>query len=420
MKEVKIVSDIDNFSENRFLKLKLFFELIFKLINDLKYIFCIFLLLLFFSIPFFGLFYNEYLIDLTPFTKYVMDCKNFIKYSRESIIIDHPYISICIAAKNMEDYIERNLFSILNQSFQNFEIIIVNDGSDDETKNIIYRFQLNDKRIKLLSHTKSLGVYRSRIEAISNSKSEYTLIMDPDDMYLNENLFQELYNYNQKYNLDIIEFSVMHQIEGNINIFYPKLHIANHYHNFRKSIIYQPELSNILYYLPNTKEYSRTICRNIWNKMIRTQILIQTSKYIGNDFYHEYIITTDDMMLNIIAYQFAKNFSNINLPGYLYVRRNVSMSRGGGKYLIETRAKNYVFYFILFYKYIHEYKKDINFIFYEFKSLEKNLFLLKEYNITKFKEILLNLISKIKKENSLSDEFQAYLQNLTKTFENSI
>ena len=96
------------------------------------------------------------------------------------------------------------------------------------------------------------------------------------------------------------------------------------------------------------------------------------------------------------------------------------MSRGGGKYLIETRAKNYVFYFIFFYKYIYEYKKDINFIFYEFKSLEKNLFLLKEYNITKFKEILLNLISKIQNENSLSDEFQAYLQNLTKTFENSI
>ena len=144
------------------------------------------------------------MIDLTPFIKYVTDCKNFIKYNREIIIADHPYISICIAAKNMQDYIERNLLSIINQSFQNFEIIIVNDGSDDETENIINRIQSTDKRIKLLSHSKSLGVYRSRIEAISNSKSEYTLIMDPDDMYLNENLFRELYNYNQKYNLDII------------------------------------------------------------------------------------------------------------------------------------------------------------------------------------------------------------------------
>ena len=417
MKKVKIVSYINNFNENLFLKLKPLFELILKLIFDLKYILCIFLLLFLLSIPSFGLFYDENLIDLTPFIKYVTDCKNFIKYNREIIIADHPYISICIAAKNMQDYIERNLLSIINQSFQNFEIIIVNDGSDDETENIINRIQSTDKRIKLLSHSKSLGVYRSRIEAISNSKSEYTLIMDPDDMYLNENLFRELYNYNQKYNLDIIEFSALHQIDGNNIIFFPKLHFANHYHNFDASIIFQPELSNILYYLPGTKLYSRTICRNIWNKMIRNQLLIQAGKYIGKDFYNKYIITTDDMMLNIIVYQYSQNFSNIFLPGYLYVRRNVSMSRGGGENLIRTRATNYVFYLLIFYKYIHDYNKDINFLFYEMKNIEKNLLIIKEYNMNKFKQILLNLISQIQHENSISDEFQAYLLNLTISFE---
>ena len=317
MKEVKIISDIDNLNDYSFFKLKLFCELILKLIVDLKYVFIIFLLLFLFSIFYFDLFYEDGFIDLTPFLQYIADCKNLIKYKREPIINECPYISICIAAKNMQNYIEKNLLSILNQSFQNFEIIVVNDGSEDQTKNIIIRVQSTDKRIKLLSHPQNFGVYRSRVEAILNSKSEYTLIMDPDDMYLNENLFLKLYNYNLKYNLDIIEFSVMHQIDGNNNIFIPKLHIANHYHDFGKSIIFQPELSNILYYLPGTNQYSRTICRNIWNKMIRNQIFIQASKYIGKDFYNEYIITTDDMMLNIIAYQFAQNFSNINLPGYL-------------------------------------------------------------------------------------------------------
>ena len=418
MQEVKIVSDIDNLKENSCLKLKQFFELIIKLIIDLKYVLCIFLLLFLLSISYFGLFFDEYIIDLTPFIKYIYDCKNMKKYNRETIINDHPYISVCIAAKNMQDYIERNLLSILNQSFQNFEIIIVNDGSEDETENIINRVQLTDKRIKLLSHIKNYGVYRSRIEAITNSKSEYTLIMDPDDMYLNENLFQELYNYNKKYNLDIIEFSVMHQIEGNDNIFFPKLHIANHYHNFGKRIIFQPELSNILYYFPGTKQYSRTICRNIWNKMIRNKLLIQASNYIGKDFYNEYIITTDDMMLNVIVYQFAKNFSNINLPGYLYVRRKVSMSRGGDEDLIKTRAKNYVSYFLLFYNYLHDYNKDINYLYYEMKNLEKNLLVIIEYNLNKFKEILYILILRIQHENSLSNEFQAYLQNLSIIFKN--
>ena len=111
---------------------------------------CIFLLLFLLSISYFGLFYDEYIIDLTPFIKYIYDCKNMKKYNRETIINAHPYISVCIAAKNMQDYIERNLLSILNQSFQDFEIIIVNDGSEDETENIINRVQLTEKRIKLV------------------------------------------------------------------------------------------------------------------------------------------------------------------------------------------------------------------------------------------------------------------------------
>ena len=223
MKEVQIISDIENFNDTSFSKLKALFELVLKLIFDLKYVLIVFFLLLLLSIFYFDLFYEDNFIDLTPFLKYVSDCKNLIKYKRETIINENHYISVCIAAKNMQNYIEKNLLSILNQSFQNFEIIVVNDGSEDQTENIIIRIQSTDKRIKLLSHSKNVGVYRSRIEAILNSKGEYTLIMDPDDMYLNEDLFLKLYNYNLKYNLDLIEFSVMHQIDGNNNIFIPNI-----------------------------------------------------------------------------------------------------------------------------------------------------------------------------------------------------
>ena len=67
----------------------------------------------------------------------------------------------------------KNLLSTINQSFQDFEIIIIVNGvSVDETENIIKRFQSNDKRIKFLTHTKKLGVFRSRIETIFNSRSE--------------------------------------------------------------------------------------------------------------------------------------------------------------------------------------------------------------------------------------------------------
>ena len=94
----------------------------------------------------------------------------------------------------MEKYIERSLLTIINQSFQSFEIIIVNDNSKDNTINIIKRMKLEDNRIKILNHYENKGVYSSRVDAILNAKGEYVLLMDPDDMLLNPNLFNELYN----------------------------------------------------------------------------------------------------------------------------------------------------------------------------------------------------------------------------------
>ena len=79
-------------------------------------------------------------------------------------------------------------------------------------------------------------MYRSRIEAISNSISEYILIMDPDDMYLNPNLFQEIYNYNLKNNLDIIEFSVFQQKDGEKKYFYQIIIMRSIIMDFQKKL----------------------------------------------------------------------------------------------------------------------------------------------------------------------------------------
>ena len=404
------INFVEKFSPNKLVEV---FEYLLNFnYESIKFLFFAIVTINFLFIIITDIFFRKKMIDLSPFKKYIFDCKNFIKYKRYKTINKYPYISVCIPVFNMEKFIEKNLISILNQSFQNFHIIIVNDASNDKTDEIIRRIQLDDKRIKLISHKKTLGVYRSRIESILNSKSKFILLMDPDDMYLNINLFKELYYYNIKKNLDIIEFSVFRQIDGKNKIFLPDNDFETHYHKFHRDIIFQPELSNILYYIPETKKYSHTICRNIWNKMIRKDVYIQTSNYIGKKYYSKYIITADDMIMNIISYQFANNYSNINLPGYLYIKRKVSMSRGGGKKLKKIRAKNYFHYFNLFYKYIKDYNKDINILFYEMKNLERFILLMKETNLTKYIKFHLKLIQKIIKENIISHDFERYLTNI--------
>ena len=157
-----------------------------------KIIFYLFLILFIYSINYIPknvLNRNE----IKPFIRYINDCKNHKRYNREKIYNKNPYISICLPSLNMEKYIEQTLLSIINQLFQDFEIIIINDNSKDDTKKIIKNMQLEDERIKLINHNINKGVYYSRVEAILNSKGKYIILMDPDDLYLNENLFQELY-----------------------------------------------------------------------------------------------------------------------------------------------------------------------------------------------------------------------------------
>ena len=134
----------------------------------------------------------------------------------------------------MEKYIERNLLSIINQSFQDFAITIVDDKSTDKTGNIIKKLQINDERIKVISHSKNLGLYHSRIESILNSNSKYIILMDPDDMYMNEYFLQQLYNSNLKKNFDIIEFSVFNKMKIQIKCVYRTMILKIITKNFQK------------------------------------------------------------------------------------------------------------------------------------------------------------------------------------------
>ena len=122
---------------------------------------------------------NNILLFLIPFVNYVNACKHSKILYRKKILNKHPYISVCLSALNMELYIKQNLLSILNQSFQDFEIIIVNDFSRDQTENIIRNLQSKDNRIKLVNHCKNLGVYHSRIEAIFKCKWRIYFINGP-------------------------------------------------------------------------------------------------------------------------------------------------------------------------------------------------------------------------------------------------
>ncbi len=107
---------------------------------------------------------------------------------KSSLLIKHtknnklttPAISIIIPAFNVEKFIPRCLISLINQTLENIEIIVINDGSTDQTESIAKQFAKCDSRIKVLSQpNQKQGSARNR--GISNSKGEYIAFIDADD-----------------------------------------------------------------------------------------------------------------------------------------------------------------------------------------------------------------------------------------------
>lgn len=96
-----------------------------------------------------------------------------------------PYFSIVIPLYNKESHISETLDSVLNQTIKNFEIIIINDGSTDNSGSIVNK--INDPRIHLHS-TKNKGVSAARNYGISIAKSDLIVFLDADDIWYTDHL----------------------------------------------------------------------------------------------------------------------------------------------------------------------------------------------------------------------------------------
>lgn len=91
-----------------------------------------------------------------------------------------PFFSVVITVYNKAEFIKNTINSVLNQTFQDFEIIVVNDGSTDESKNIIESF--NDNRIELIT-TENQGVSTARNKGIEVANANYIALLDGDDLW---------------------------------------------------------------------------------------------------------------------------------------------------------------------------------------------------------------------------------------------
>lgn len=99
-------------------------------------------------------------------------------------------ISIIVPVYNSEKYIDRCLDSILNQTYKDLEIVLVNDGSNDQSLKILENYALRDTRIKVVNQ-ENKGVAAARNTGLDNATGDYILYVDSDD-WIENNMVERM------------------------------------------------------------------------------------------------------------------------------------------------------------------------------------------------------------------------------------
>ena len=118
-------------------------------------------------------------------------------------------ISIIIPVYNDGKYIQKSIESVLNQSLEDIEIICVNDGSDDDSLQILNKLSKENNRIKVFNQ-ENQGPAIARNKGIQESNGEYIGFLDADDFFIDTDALKRLY--------DVAKFNNANMVSGNIKL----------------------------------------------------------------------------------------------------------------------------------------------------------------------------------------------------------
>ena len=133
----------------------------------------------------------------------------------------NPTVSVIIPTYNRAHLIGRAIQSVLNQTYQDFEIIIVDDGSTDDTEEVIKKFQRKDERIKYVKHEKNKGSSAARNTGIKLARGKYIAFQDSDDEWLPEKLEKQMRVFENAPERVGVIYTGYWRVEGSKRIYIP-------------------------------------------------------------------------------------------------------------------------------------------------------------------------------------------------------
>ena len=209
--------------------------------------------------------------------------------------IENNKISVLLSTYNNEKTIKLSIGSILDQTYKNFELLIIDDGSEDNTLQICKSF--SDSRIKLFKNDSNIGLTKSLNKVSQYATGKYLARQDGDDISLNNRLQKQIAVFNKFDNLDIV---TSRAYVKNSNRIIPK---------YRNYISYK-------------------ILINYLNPFIHGTLMIKNDSFIKLNRYNENFIYAQDYKLFYDAIKLNMKIKVISQPIYiLNLENNISSNK---------------------------------------------------------------------------------------------
>ncbi|MBQ9792338.1 MAG: glycosyltransferase family 2 protein [Clostridia bacterium] len=219
-------------------------------------------------------------------------------------------ISIIVPIYKVEQYLNKCVESLINQTYKNLEIILVDDGSPDNCPKMCDEWAKKDTRVKVI-HKKNGGVMSAWTTGFKNSSGNYIAFADPDD-YVELNLIEKTIQKIEKHSADMAMFGY-EQI-------YQNKSVAQNAYNY---LTYSPVLEG-----ENLEEFKLTTCKQInsytplykWNKIFKRKLIEDNLKYCDDR-----VSLGDDCCIALGAILDSKKIVVLEDKFYKYIQRQNSI-----------------------------------------------------------------------------------------------
>lgn len=306
-------------------------------------------------------------------------------------------LTVIIPVYNTEKYLDRCLDSVLNQSYKNIEIIIINDGSTDNSFSVIKRY-LENNSIIYIQLEKNCGLGNARNVGLDNASGDYVAFLDSDD-WIDSNFYYILIEALEKYSLDTTIAGIINEYDDRKAFTYRYRYPYNNQitGKFALNLLIKSANQDI-YITPivNNKVYRRSIIKNLRLKFLNNNYneddifsfqLFSQVKSVGvvkDTFYHYYQRSSS------ITGQFQQKHIDDLVFAYKYLLQETKLTKTD-KNIVSYFDRNLSFVFELLFKSNFSVTDTKKYLIYTFKKISE-LYSLEEivysFDINRIKQLL--------------------------------